>query len=92
MDKIDIQLYKSGVDQTLYKEHNEWQILSAKASREIVAGTLPGTNHSRAIVQVHLRRNAIFYVINYVLPSVIIAVLSLLVFLIPPEVGKRMGN
>lgn len=92
VEQVDIHLHKTAVDQSIYSKHNEWQILSAEATREVVVDSYSNTKHPRAVLKLHLRRNALFYMVNYVLPSVIIAVLSLLVFLIPPEVGKRMGE
>ena len=41
---------------------------------------------------IELRRSAWFEVISYTLPTIIIAALSLMVFMVPPEAGKRMGK
>ena len=38
-----------------------------------------------------LRRRTLFYMMNFILPCVLIAVLTLLVFLLPPESGERMS-
>ena len=40
---------------------------------------------------VQLRRRTLFYMMNFILPCVLIAVLTLLVFLLPPESGERMS-
>ena len=47
---------------------------------------------SVALCNIDLKRTAWFEVISYTLPTIIIAILSLMVFLVPPEAGKRMGK
>ena len=41
--------------------------------------------------RLELRRRTLFYMMNFILPCVLIAVLTLLVFLLPPESGERMS-
>ncbi len=39
----------------------------------------------------HLRRKPLFYVVNFILPSVLLALLVLLVFHLPPESGEKIS-
>ena len=95
---VRMLLFKAGVDMSSYLKHNEWEIVSIKPSIQTVQlqSSLTSQNHNlghmTVVYTIHLRRHALFYMINYILPSIVIAILSLLVFLIPPEVGKRMGK
>eukprot|EP00794_Sanderia_malayensis_P007427 gene7427-8249_t len=45
---------------------------------------------SVASCAIELKRTAWFEIISYTLPTIIIAILSLMVFMVPPEAGKRM--
>lgn len=90
---VRMLLNKGGIDLSSYQNHNEWEIVSVKPSIQTVQLKSQSKNaHSTVVYTIHLRRHALFYMINYILPSIIIAILSLLLFLIPPEVGKRMGE
>jgi hypothetical protein len=85
-------LFKGGIDMSSYLAHNEWEIVSVKPTKQFVQLKSSDDTHATVVYKIHLRRHALFYMVNYILPSIIIAILSLLVFLIPPEVGKRMGK
>ncbi|XP_031573104.1 neuronal acetylcholine receptor subunit alpha-6-like, partial [Actinia tenebrosa] len=87
---VRMLLYEGGFDMTSYLNHNEWEIVSVKPSTQTVQLGSSENGHAIVVYTIHLRRHALFYMINYILPSIIIAILSLLLFLIPPEVGKRM--
>lgn len=89
---VRMLLHNGGFDMTSYLKHNEWEIVSITPSTDTVQLNTFKNSYSVVIYTIHLRRHALFYMINYILPSIIIAILSLLLFLIPPEVGKRMGE
>ncbi|KAK3744218.1 hypothetical protein QZH41_013572, partial [Actinostola sp. cb2023] len=90
LSQVEMRLLETGVDQSMYVKHNEWEIVSVGASKHVVSDSSSNVGYSKVVLQLHLRRHALFYMVNYILPSIVIAVLSMLVFLIPPEVGKRM--
>ncbi len=41
---------------------------------------------------IEVERTSWFEVVSYTLPTVVISILSLMVFMVPPEAGKRMGK
>ncbi|XP_068718638.1 neuronal acetylcholine receptor subunit alpha-7-like isoform X1 [Montipora capricornis] len=74
-----------------YVENGEWILLGVKSKRNVLTydcceGTYPDVTY-----HLELRRRTLFYIMNFILPCVLIAVLTLLVFLLPPESGERMS-
>ena len=53
--------------------------------------TIPGTSVDQLILTITLERNPIFYILYLLIPSVLMAFVSVLVFLLPPESGERVG-
>lgn len=87
---LGLKLWKGGIDLSDFTENNMWRLLdiSAKAKDEIY--TTQEVPFSVLIFTIGIRRKALFYIVNFIAPPVTILLLSLLLFLIPPEVGKRM--
>ena len=42
-------------------------------------------------LKITMERNPVFYIIFLIIPSVLMAFVSVLVFLLPPESGERVG-
>ena len=82
--------YSDGVDMDYYENNTEWELLGIAAEKNV---TLHKTGaYVDLMYTVRLRRMPLYYVVNYITPTIIISLLGLLIFLIPPEVGKRMGR
>ena len=43
------------------------------------------------IITLNFRRRTLFYTFNFVLPSMIITVCSVMGFILPPESGEKVG-
>ena len=43
------------------------------------------------VINIAMRRNPVFYVMYILIPSVLMAFMSVLVFLLPPDAGERVG-
>lgn len=89
---LRLDLNKGGIDLTYFIKNNMWDLLE-------ILPTVRGQKYfshdnelSTVVYTIAVRRKALFYVVNYIAPPVAISLLSLLLFLIPPEVGKRMGK
>ena len=52
---------------------------------------IDSVNVSTAVITLNMVRNPMFYYIYLVIPSVLMAFVSVLVFLLPPESGERVG-
>ena len=72
-------------------ENGEWLLVSAKATRTVRTYDCCAGEYPDVTYVIQLRRRTMFYMINYILPCSLIAVLTLLVFVLPPESGERMS-
>ena len=50
-----------------------------------------GTDHTGVTFVVHLRRKRFFYVLNTIIPVVMLSCLNVLVFILPSDCGERMA-
>lgn len=89
---LRLDLNKGGVDLTYFIENNMWDLLEISPEMRRQMYLSHDSELSVVVYTLVLRRRALFYVVNYIAPPVAISFLSLLLFLIPPEVGKRMGK
>jgi hypothetical protein len=75
-----------------YVFNNEWHIVGTEAKAiEERYECCPAPFYMTSF-NIHVRRGASSYVSNYIIPSILIAILSIMMFTLPPEVGKRMGE
>ena len=49
------------------------------------------TNYPEVYFVLHLKRKALYYIMNIVVPSIVLSVLVLLVLWLPPESGERIS-
>ena len=81
-----------GIDLSPLTKNNMWDVLDIYGEVLDQGYSWRDNPFSNAVYSIKVRRKSLFYVVNYILPPVAITLLSLLLFLIPPEVGKRMGR
>ena len=89
---VRLHLWKGGVDLDHLVKNNLWDFLYVSPEAKTELYSSHSNPFSIVIFTMAVRRKALFYVVNYIAPAVAISLLSLLLFLIPPEVGKRMGK
>jgi len=88
---LRLDLNKGGTDLTYFIKNNMWDLLEISPEARTQMYSSHDNGLSVVVYTLVLRRRALFFVVNYIAPPVAISFLSLLLFLIPPEVGKRMG-
>ena len=82
----------NGIDVSTLAKNNMWHVLDIYGEVLDQGYSWQDNPFSTAVYSIKVRRKSLFYVVNYIVPPVTITLLSLLLFLIPPEVGKRMGR
>jgi nicotinic acetylcholine receptor len=75
-----------------YIYNNEWHIVGAEPKNVVQKYSCCPAPFYMTSFNIHVRRGASSYVSNYIIPSILIAILSIMMFTLPPEVGKRMGK
>ncbi|XP_067652699.1 acetylcholine receptor subunit alpha-L1-like [Haliotis asinina] len=72
--------------------NGEWDITNTRAERYAYPSTYRnGTEHTGVTFQVHLRRKRTFYILNTIIPVVMLSLLNVLVFILPADCGERMA-
>ncbi|BFZ12948.1 hypothetical protein BsWGS_15987 [Bradybaena similaris] len=72
--------------------NGEWDITKTEANVYRYPSTYrPGTDHTGVTFVVHLRRKRFFYVLNTIIPVVMLSCLNVLVFILPSDCGERMA-
>ena len=75
-----------------YVLNNEWHILGSNSKNVDVKYECCPNIYKPVVFYINVKRGASSYVSNYIIPSILIIILSLMMFTLPPEVGKRMGK
>ena len=75
----------------VYSEHGEWILEYFDISREEFSYECCPKFYPEISFNLHFKRRSLYYVVNIVLPSVMLSVLVLMVFKLPPESGEKMS-
>ena len=77
------------LDLTGYRTGGQWYVIDTEVQQQTQYETVD--EYTSLVFIMYLRRKPLYYVFNLVLPSVILAMLALLVFILPPEAGEKMS-
>ncbi|KAK3094191.1 hypothetical protein FSP39_025244 [Pinctada imbricata] len=85
-NEIQFSLIESECNQNLYSANGQWEL------QECYLDTLYVAESTQLLrLNLQLKRRASFYFVSLILPIGALGVLNLLVFLLPPESGERIG-
>uniref|UniRef100_A0A914GSF3 Uncharacterized protein n=1 Tax=Globodera rostochiensis TaxID=31243 RepID=A0A914GSF3_GLORO len=80
---IDVEYFPSaGIDLSEYSRSHIWDVIGAPATLV--------NRRSRIEFQIRLRRKTLFYTIVLIIPTVLMAFLSMAVFFLPTDSGEKM--
>lgn len=88
---MDVTNRTSEVDLTNYVPNGEWELLEARLIRNVVFYSCCPEPFPDLTVTLKIRRKILYYMVNVVLPCVMMSVLTLLVFCLPPESGEKIA-
>jgi nicotinic acetylcholine receptor len=88
---VDVTNRTSEVDLTNYVPNGEWELLEARLIRNVVFYSCCPEPFPDLTVTLKIRRKILYYMVNVVLPCVMMSVLTLLVFCLPPESGEKIA-
>ena len=76
----------------VYKTHGEWDITATESLRfDQFFGSDPGIPFPTVRFVLHLQRKPRYYLINVVAPCVLMSLLAMLVFYLPPDSGEKVS-
>lgn len=81
----------SSSDLSKYTISGEWELVAVPAKRNVVKYTCCPNPYIDVTYTVIVRRKVLFYLTNLILPCVVLAVLTVFSFCLPPESGERVS-
>ena len=76
----------------VYKKHGEWEVTKTiSLKNDQFFHSDPGIPFPTVKFILYLRRKPRFYMINVVAPCLLMSILSLLVFYLPPDSGEKVS-
>ncbi|XP_033108362.1 neuronal acetylcholine receptor subunit alpha-2-like isoform X3 [Anneissia japonica] len=89
--QVDLRSINNSADLSSFEDNGEWNIINVPVKRESVKYKCCPDNFTILTYSFFLSRKSDFYVINLILPYVLISLLSIMVFYLPPESGEKMN-
>ena len=90
-DRMDIVNLTRTADVRNYYSSGEWQLMSADVSRVVSHYDCCQTAYPSLVYELQLRRKQTYYLANMVLPMSCVLVISVLIFLVPPQSGEKVS-
>uniref|UniRef100_A0A914WSI7 Uncharacterized protein n=1 Tax=Plectus sambesii TaxID=2011161 RepID=A0A914WSI7_9BILA len=92
--KLDLQIDKDGLNEThemdlqYYVENGEWILIRTPTRRE--EDPFAEEPYVQLYFYFHIRRRTLYYGLNWIIPSVLISLMTVLGFTLPPEAGEKI--
>ena len=86
-EEVKVFLNKDKVNLTNYEENLVWDLKSATISDE----PTPDGYFVMTVVHLLMKRRPMYFVVNVILPMLLIGILNVFVFLLPADSGERVG-
>lgn len=88
--EVNVVQMSDKADLKFYMESSEFELISAKAKRNVVTYSCCPEPYPDVTFTLHLRRKPGFFLYNIIIPCLVIASLAILTFVLPPEIGERV--
>ncbi|KAK3726317.1 hypothetical protein QZH41_012734 [Actinostola sp. cb2023] len=88
--QVNIVQMEDEADLKFYMKSSEFKLISAKAKRNVVTYSCCPEPYPDITFYIHVRRDPVFYLFNIIIPCMVLTLLSVMTFLLPPEFGERI--
>lgn len=90
-NKLNLTQTRDSADLSKYTVSGEWELLDAPLNRHEVEYNCCPHPFIDITYTIHVKRRILFYLMNLIVPCIVLAVLTVFSFYLPPESGERMG-
>ncbi|EFO23786.1 hypothetical protein LOAG_04698 [Loa loa] len=88
--QVDITNHSVNVDLSNYVESGEFDLVRVFQKRRIVKYTCCLEPYPDVTFYIHIRRKTLYYLYNVIFPCLMMSVLTLLVFILPPDSNEKI--
>ena len=90
--KMNITTNSDSISTHDFQPNGEWHIAGTSATWNItVLQCCPGIGYAHVVFTLHLKRRSQFYIVNIVLPCLMLSVLIMIGFFLPPDAGEKIS-
>ena len=89
--EVDVINHTSSGDSSEFASNGEWNLLGLPVRRNLVYYSCCEEPYPDVTYTLIIQRQHLYYFMNLVLPCLLITVLGVFVFYLPPESGEKMG-
>ena len=88
---IDYKSSQDSIDMTEYIHNSEWELGYFNFQKVPYSLAMNGKSQSDLTFEVHLRRQTFFYIFNIIVPCIMLSILTLLTFWLPPTSAEKIS-
>ncbi|ESO00768.1 hypothetical protein HELRODRAFT_192409 [Helobdella robusta] len=81
----------SGMNTELFQENGEWDLIDAPANRTVLWYSCCPDPYIDITYYLHIRRRALYYASNLIIPCALISILAIFTFLLPPDTNAKIS-
>ncbi|WKY07121.1 hypothetical protein Q1695_006938 [Nippostrongylus brasiliensis] len=89
--KLDLDVDDNGFDISGYISNGEWELIKTSAKRNIQHYECCVEPYYDVVFTFVIRRRVLYYAFNLILPCILITMLTLIGFTLPPDAGEKMS-
>ncbi|VDK18507.1 unnamed protein product [Anisakis simplex] len=89
-DGDDSVFVRHQMDLSEYLRNGEWDLLATPAEHVVTYYSCCPEPYPTLHFQMHLRRRALYYGLNMIIPSLLVTLMTALGFLLPPDSGEKV--
>ncbi|XP_070540103.1 neuronal acetylcholine receptor subunit beta-2-like [Ptychodera flava] len=72
-------------------QNTEWDVVGSSSSKQFAYSDIDDSNWTAVDFTLHLKRKPLYYIVNIISPSIVLGVLTLLVFFLPCDAGEKLS-
>uniref|UniRef100_A0A3P8VLQ4 Cholinergic receptor, nicotinic, alpha 7a (neuronal) n=1 Tax=Cynoglossus semilaevis TaxID=244447 RepID=A0A3P8VLQ4_CYNSE len=85
-----VDLKMGTIDTTLYTDNGEWHLVDVKGKRSVTVYECCPEPYVDVTFTLVMQRRTSFYAFYFLLPCILISIMAVMVFLLPPDSGEKI--